>query len=140
MLMALGSDGRGKHVKCDADGNLYMIPAPLATNQTVTIANGASLSNSVDLGGRALSAILMPAAWTAAALTFQASLDGVTFFNLLDGAGAEITASAAAGSFIRLSINDWLALRYLKIRSGTAAIPVNQGADRILSLVAVAGS
>jgi hypothetical protein len=101
---------------------------------TATIANGASLSGVVDLGGRKLVAIVMPGTWTAASLTFQASPDGVTYYNVYDGA-TERALVVAASYYSALNIGDWVGFRYLKIRSGTAASAVNQAAERVLTLV-----
>ncbi len=106
--------------------------------KTVTIANGASLSGEVDLGGYALAAIQMPSAWTAANLTFQAATaSGGTFQEVYDDLGNELTVQAAASRCIGIdSVAGALApLRFIKIRSGTAATPVNQAADRTLTLI-----
>jgi hypothetical protein len=105
------------------------------TTTTATIANGASLSGIVDLGLSDLVAIIMPSAWTAANLTYQFSIDGVNFYDAYS-ATAELSSTAAAASRI-ISINaaNYDAGRYIKIRSGTSATPVNQAADRILTLV-----
>lgn len=106
--------------------------------KTVTIANGASLSSEVDLGGYALTAIQMPTAWTAASLTFQAATaSGGTFQDVYDDLGNEITVQAAASRCIGIdAVAGALApLRFIKIRSGTSATPVNQGADRTLILI-----
>jgi hypothetical protein len=108
---------------------------------TATIANGASLSDSVFVDGR-LSGIITPAAWTAAAITFQASVDGSSFFDVYDDA-LETTAverTIASGNvgtsrFLALSLVDWTAVTYVKVRSGTTGTPVNQGAQRVLTLV-----
>jgi hypothetical protein len=101
---------------------------------TATIANGESLSGAVDLGGRKLVAIDMPAAWTAASLTFQASPDGVTYDDLYDG-GTERALTVAASRYLAQNIGDWVGVRWLKIRSGTSGTPVNQGGARTLTLV-----
>lgn len=101
---------------------------------TVTIENGGSLSGAVDLGGRKLVAIVMPDTWTAAALTFQASPDGTNFFNVYDGP-TERNLTVAASYYSALNIADWVGIRWLKIRSGTAASAVNQAGDRTLTLV-----
>ena len=101
---------------------------------TATIENGGSLSGAVDLGGRKLVAIVMPAAWDAAGLTFQASPDGVTYFNVYDGA-TERGLTVAASYYSALAIGDWVGFRFIKIRSGTAASAVNQTAARTLTLV-----
>jgi hypothetical protein len=98
------------------------------------IANAASLSRVIDLGGKRLAGIVMPSGWTAAALTFQVSPDGQNFFNLYDAFGTEVTVQAALSRAISLSAVDWLAFRFIKIRSGTSAVPVAQGAERILTL------
>ncbi|MCX7899414.1 MAG: hypothetical protein N2444_04925 [Methylocystis sp.] len=100
------------------------------------IANAASLSEAVDLGVTRLSAIKMDAAWTAANLTFQASHDCVNYANLRDETGAEVSVTAAAGNFIAISTPaKWLGVRCLKIRSGTSAAPVAQGALRTLTII-----
>ena len=102
--------------------------------KTVTIASGASLSGAVDLGGRKLVAIVMPSGWTAAALTFQASVDGANYYNVYDGS-TERSVAVDADYYSMLAIGDYVGVRYLKVRSGTAASAVNQGADRTLTLV-----
>ena len=121
-------------------GGVQSVQSPGATNKTATIANGASLSGAVDLGaGAILAGIQMPAAWTAASLTFQVSADGVTYANKFDALGTEYSvasAAAAASQYIALPPADWLGVRYVKVRSGTAAAAVNQGAERALTLVA----
>lgn len=107
---------------------------------TVTILNGASLSDAINLENRTLVAIIMPSTWTAAALTFQFSLDGVNYFNAYS-LTAELTATttpAIANSFINIARTaTYDSARYLKIRSGTAAAPVNQAADRVLTVVSI---
>lgn len=102
----------------------------------VTITNGASLSAEVALGDFVPIGIIMPAAWTAAGLTFQVSGDGaVTWNGLYDSAGNETTFTVAASRYIPLDPNVWIGINDIKIRSGTSGSPVNQGADRILTVV-----
>lgn len=102
----------------------------------VTIGSGASLSNAVDLSGLTVVGIQMPGAWTAANLTLQASSDGNTFADVYDSAGTELTITADASRFIPLAPAAMVAYPALKLRSGTAAAGVNQGADRDITLVA----
>lgn len=101
---------------------------------TVTIANGESLSGAIDLGGRKLAGIVMPASWTAAALTFQASPDGVNYFNVYDNA-TERSLTVAASYYSALTPSSWTSIRWVKLRSGTAGSAVNQGGARVLTLV-----
>jgi hypothetical protein len=101
---------------------------------TVTIANGASLSGAVDLKGRKLVAIIMPASWTAASLTFQGSVNDTDYFDLYDGA-TERALTVAASRYVMQNIGDWVGARYLKVRSGTSGSAVNQGGARVITLV-----
>jgi len=105
-----------------------------------TIASGAALSGPINLGAKVLCAIIMPAAWTAAALTFQASDDGGnTWYSVYDDQGNEVTiASAAVNASSRISMDpsNFAGIDFIKIRSGTTAAPVNQGAACTLTLVA----
>lgn len=105
--------------------------------KTVTIANGASLSSEIDLGGYELEAIHMPAAWTAANLTFTAAtVSGGTFDAVHDDGGTEVTVTAAASRAIPLgTVTRRLnGLQFIKVRSGTAGAAVNQAADRTITL------
>ncbi|HUW09590.1 MAG TPA: hypothetical protein VM537_07645 [Anaerolineae bacterium] len=102
--------------------------------QTEEIASGTSLTGAIDLTGLWLLAIQLPATWTAANLSFQGSADGVTYANVYEG-HVELTAIAAAGYFTILPPNISHCIKYLKIRSGTGAVPVNQGGDRVLTLI-----
>ena len=69
---------------------------------TLTIANGANLSDEVDMSGYAMLVVHMPAAWTAASLGFQVSATtGGTFGKLYDDDGnlLQIDAPAASGVY-----------------------------------------
>jgi hypothetical protein len=101
---------------------------------TATIANGAALSDAVELGAYEPLAVVMPAAWTAAGLSFQASFDGAAYVDVHDAAG-ELTTAAGASRAIALDPDKFLGARKLKIRSGTAAAAVNQLAERKLTVI-----
>jgi hypothetical protein len=107
------------------------------TIASLVIANGASLSGVIDARGKRLARVLIPATWTAANLTFQSSVDGTNFNDLYDEYGAEVSVMATVGKVAALSSNaiPLSDLMYLKIRSGTTGTPVNQGADRTLTIV-----
>ena len=103
--------------------------------QAATIANGASLSDAVNLQNLVLCHLVMPAAWTAAVLTFQVSWDGTEWNTLYASDGTEYTVQAAASRRIILPPADFVGVRYIKVRSGTQAAPVNQGAARTIGLI-----
>ncbi len=103
----------------------------------VVIPNGASLSAAVNLGTKTLVGVVMPAEWTAANLTLQAAVaEAGTYNNVHDKAGTEFAITAAASRAITLASDDLIGIgRWLKVRSGTSGVPVNQGADRTLKLI-----
>jgi hypothetical protein len=78
----------------------------------------------------------MPAAWTAADLSFQGSIDNVTYQEIIDPAGANLSVVGPAGGEavgnLDLRVEGF---SYIKVRSGTAAAPVNQAADRAIQIV-----
>lgn len=110
---------------------IYVPPIP------AVIAAGQSLSGEVDIGSAyTLVGIWMPAAWTAASLTFQVSPDGgTTWLEHYNAAGIETIVTVAAGQYVALDPALWRGVSALKIRSGTSASPVNQVAQATLNLV-----
>lgn len=107
-----------------------------------TIAASASLSGEVDTGlvtsGSEIVGLQMPDAWTAADLTFQASYDGETYENVYTDDDNELVVQAAASRFIVLREDYRAALarvRFLMVRSGTAASPVTQAAEREIQIL-----
>lgn len=107
--------------------------------KTATIANGTSLSAKVDFGPMArLKAIIMPAGWDAAPMTFQSSEDDVTYRDMFGSAG-ELSIATALGRSVVLTfdqVTNFERFRYIKVRSGPTGAPVNQTAQRDLILLA----
>lgn len=113
------------------------------------VPSGAALSNILDLRNHRLVGIHMPAAWDVAAITFAGcfiddkssdpNLPGApTFDKVVDSAGTEVSITAAQGTYIGLKTADHDscdALGRIKVRSGTAGVPVNQAADRFVVLI-----
>lgn len=106
---------------------------------STTILNSASLSSAIGIGDLTLLCLQMPSAWTAANLTFQASLDGATYANVYGDDGTEYTVTADASRVIYLDPSKFAGMTHVKIRSGTSGAPVSQGGNReiLLSLGAV---
>jgi len=104
--------------------------------ESATILINTALSDAIDCGGMTPTAIIMPAIWTAANLTFQNSVDdGTTYNDVYDIDGTEFTLTADASRFILLDVSKWFTIRHLKIRSGTSATPVNQVAERVIQVL-----
>jgi hypothetical protein len=103
---------------------------------SATIAASASISSSVDLRYGALVGVYVPAVWTSADITLQASRDGVNFQNVRNVSGDDFLVQAGAGNcFIPLVPLELQGAKHVRLRSGTASSPVNQAAERELILV-----
>jgi hypothetical protein len=108
---------------------------------TATIANGAALSDAVDIdafGPRGI-AVQTPTAWTAADIAFEVSADGTNYFPLYTDTGGRVRISGVATAEARVYIAPaeiWAAGAYthLKIASVNTSTGAdeNQGAERIL--------
>lgn len=106
----------------------------------VVIASGASLSGAANLGGMHLVGIITSVAWTNAGIAFEGKGPGSeTFYPIHNrDTGAEIAVTVGALSAARwypLDPSTFAGVNDVKIRSGTKASPVNQGAERTLRLV-----
>jgi hypothetical protein len=139
IIAAPASEAKLEAVRALLAGNLSAI-APAPTSDTVTIAINQSLSGAVQVDGK-LVGIILPTGWTAAAVTFLgATTLGGTYAPIYD-AGVERTiasADAVAGRMILLPLSDWLGVKFLKIRSGTAATAVAQVAQCEITILMVA--
>lgn len=98
--------------------------------RTATIASGESLSHKIDVGNGKFHGLSIPSGWAAEAamITFQVSHDGVSWQDLYNDTGTEVSATAAASrnvslSSIALDLAPW---NFIKIRSGTSASAVTQ--------------
>lgn len=97
-------------------------------NVPVTIANGQQLSSALNLKGLVLVGILLPAAFTGTALTFEASVDGTNFFLVKSTtSGSSLSYTVAQGTYAAINPVDFEGIEYLKIQSGSA-----EGAARTL--------
>jgi hypothetical protein len=103
----------------------------------LVITAGESLTNGYQLRAQPIIRLWAPALWTAAALTMQGSRNGQDWDDLYDQAGAEISLAIAAATTNERSYampREWtLGCEYIRFRSGTAATPVAQAADRLLA-------
>jgi len=118
-----------------------------SARQVAVIANGTALSSTINLHGHVLVALVTPAVWTAAAMTFQVPVydpvsGAATWIDLYDDAGVEVTIAsaaipaAAARAFVNKAVLEQLAaLHQFRIRSGVTATPVNQGAERQITVL-----
>jgi len=100
-----------------------------------TIAVGESLSDAIDVQGYDVVSLQQAASCEGTTFSFQGSVDGVTFADMYDSAGSEIslTKSASLAQCIQLGLtstaSSWYPLQGLnkiKIRTGLTAGPTVQ--------------
>lgn len=85
-----------------------------------SIAMSASASGAIYMGGLSLVGIQLPAAFTGTALTFQVSLDGVTYQPLYTStSGTALSYTVAQGHFVAINPQDFYGAIYIKIISGS---------------------
>ena len=97
---------------------------------TATFGANATLSDIQDLEGSQLTAIYMPASWTAADLSFQVGLRSDDMRQLLDDAGAVKQIKVTAAKAIFLSGSALAGFRFIRLVSS-----VSQVGARALTLV-----
>ncbi len=115
--------------------NTNQTPSEIIVKQDITIPNGESLSGFIRFKQTTFVGIIMPAAWTAASLTFQASIDDSTFVNLFDIFDNEVIHLVNANRYIEFDPSIFASVRAIKVRSGTSAAAVNQGAARVIQIL-----
>lgn len=99
----------------------------LSKERTLTIADEGTVSTAAEIGWFINASIAMVTTWTSAAITFQGSNDGVTFYNIYDSTGTEVTIPAATHASRAYELPAAVMnFRFIKIRSGTTASPVTQ--------------
>jgi hypothetical protein len=110
-------------------------PSPVTA--TIAAGDATGLSNAIDIGAAKYLGMIMPAAWTAAVLTFQScdTLAG-TYQNVYDASG-EVSMAVSVSVNRTLNVAMWSLApwRFLKLRSGTSATPVTQSSSRVITIV-----
>jgi hypothetical protein len=96
----------------------------------VTIANGATSSGAVDLQGRGVVQIILPAAFTGASITFTASPNDGTYQALYNTSNTALSMTVTQGRTYILAPSDLVGVRYLKLVSASA-----EGASRTIGIV-----
>lgn len=98
-----------------------------------TAADG--VSEEINLTGLSLACVQMPTGWTDARLGFQASIDGVSYFNVYDTAGEFLTYATSASRVVVFDPAVLSGVQRMKLVSETSAgAAVAQAAARTLIL------
>ena len=97
----------------------------------VVISSGQSESSVLELVSETIVGIYMPSAWDAADIGFRASYDNTSFADIPE-LGSPLTAQAAADQYVPLDFTKFVGVAYLKFKSESGGVAVNQTADRVL--------
>ena len=104
--------------------------------QTATIAASGNLSGAVRLpNGHELAAIIMPAAWTAGGITFQAGPTAAAVADVFAADGNEYALVVVATNYVPIPPGTIHGALFIKVRSGTTGTPVAQAAERTITLI-----
>jgi hypothetical protein len=106
-----------------------MVTGTLGGTVALTIANGQTTSNALDLREKVLVGLQF-ATMTGTALTFTASSDGVTYVALKDSAGAAVSFTIASDTYTVIQPAILAGVRYLKLVSGSS-----EGAARTITAI-----
>lgn len=105
---------------------------------TATVTTAATgLSDVIDCGGLALTALQMSAAWTDATLGFLGSFDSsANLLPMYTSTGGELAFGTTAARTYTFDPYLFAGVRFVQLRSGSSASPVAQAAARsvVLSL------
>ena len=100
----------------------------------VVISSGQSESSVLELVSETIVGIYMPSAWDAADIGFSASYDNISFSDISE-LGSPLIAQAAADQYVPLDFTKFVGVAYLKLKSESGGVAVNQTADRVLTPV-----
>lgn len=101
----------------------------LKLTDTVTIASSGTTSTGLTLQGTVPLAVQTPAALTGTTFTFQASVDGSTWYDLYNGS-TSYSVTVAASRYISLNPDVFEGVKYIRIVSGSA-----EGASRTIYII-----
>lgn len=101
---------------------------------TTIIKANASLSDPVAVGADKIVNIVLPAVMQGSTISFQASPDlQGTYQNVYTSGGSELSIPVTQNTYI-VDIPELVGVKYIKVRTGTAAAAVVQNADRIFGI------
>ena len=87
----------------------------------VTIASGQTTSPAIVNNGLSLVGIQLPAAFTGTAISFLASVDGITFQPIYDTvSGTALSYTVAQGHYVAINPQDFYGVVQFKIVSGSS--------------------
>ncbi len=105
-----------------------------AVEVVIVVATSTTVSSAAFMKNGVAGAIIMPAALTGTAISFQVSIDDTVYTPLYDTSGSAISYTVAASRVIPLNKEIFASFPYIKIVSGSA-----EAANRTFTILIRAG-
>lgn len=124
--------------KDPATGDWVSPGASVRAGTVLTIPASGSVSPAIDLTSTCLLGFLAPAAWDTAALTLEVSNDGTTWASALYdslGTPAGTWSGVVVNAAYAVDVLTMFPFKFVRVRSGTTATPVNQTANRNFTML-----
>jgi hypothetical protein len=100
------------------------------TDLLIDVSEDNDLSNALDLRGKVLVALVMPATITSTVITFSGSTDGTTYNTITNTSGVALSCTVSASRHVCIVPIDFASIRFLKLVMGSAEL-----ADRTIIAV-----
>jgi hypothetical protein len=98
----------------------------------IDVSDNATISSGVNTDGMLLTGIVFPAAMTGTELTFDFSIDGTNWYDVVETDGTAVTYTVTAGDAVRVDPSGWAfaSSGFIRVTSGSA-----EAADRSIKLI-----
>lgn len=96
----------------------------------MTILNGQTASNAIDVRGSSLVGLVMPAAFTATDINLEGSLDNSAFKQLINKDLADLVLTFQADDYVLFVPTDFLGVQFFRLNAASS-----QGADRVFTAI-----
>ncbi len=90
-------------------------------NPVFTVPISTSTSDLKDVRGT-LAGLIFPSAMTSTALTFEVSVDGVTFVGLVNDDGTAYSVTVTASKYTALNYLKFLGARHIRLKTGSTEL------------------
>jgi len=99
---------------------------------TIDISENTTQSSSVNTDGMLLCGIVFPTAFTGATVTFDFSIDGTNFYDVVETDGTAVSYTATDGDVVRVDPSGWAfaSSGFIRLTSASA-----EAADRNIKLI-----
>jgi flagellar basal body rod protein FlgG len=98
----------------------------------IDVSDNATISSGVNTDGMLLTGLVFPAAMTGTEVTFDFSIDGTNWYDVVETDGTAVTYTVTAGDAVRVDPSGWAfaSSGFIRVTSGST-----ETADRSIKLI-----